>query len=394
MNSNAKLATVLFAVAALGCRGTAITAVGGGDGADSMPASAATATPGGAARVENIVDTTMDNKIAEYVTIPAKWKFEGVLLQGGKSTCESYAFAVYRASSADGQSFGEEMPQMMWAYGNGPKPASGCLPLSAPMSAQEFLKYISTTMQVQYVSDAPVPAALAAGVKHTQASYAQQEPFYAAHNLPVPKNTADGAAAEVRYKSGSVEMKGRLTDFITCTETTHPGMKSMLRGMPDRPASTIGKCTASVAYVSAPANAFAEVVRLWDSPGMGFRQNKEWGDAWSKRYAEQGNAATQQLIGAVSNSMAEQRQEIQHTMAVQQKVHDQFLQTMQAGTQASMDRAAESANSNHRMAQDMVDYSLDRQTVLDTTTGTYYKVSNQLTPGGTVAKTHADGTIW
>jgi hypothetical protein len=59
-----------------------------------------------------------------------------------------------------------------------------------------------------------------------------------------------------------------------------------------------------------------------------------------------------------------------------------------------MAHAAEVANSNHRAAQDMVDYSLDRQTILDTTTGTYYKVTNQLTAGGTVIKTHADGSPW
>ena len=39
-------------------------------------------------------------------------------------------------------------------------------------------------------------------------------------------------------------------------------------------------------------------------------------------------------------------------------------------------RAAEVANSNHRMAQDMVDYSLDRQTVRDPGTGQISKVSS------------------
>jgi hypothetical protein len=81
-------------------------------------------------------------------------------------------------------------------------------------------------------------------------------------------------------------------------------------------------------------------------------------------------------------------------MAVQQQAHDQSLQTMQEGTDRSMARAAEASQSSHRMAQDMVDYSLDRQTILDTNTGTYYKVTNQLTPGGSVVKTHADGTPW
>jgi predicted transcriptional regulator len=73
-------------------------------------------------------------------------------------------------------------------------------------------------------------------------------------------------------------------------------------------------------------------------------------------------------------------------------VHDQFLQTMAAGTQASMDRAADVANSNHRMAQDMVDYSLDRQTVLNTNTGQIYKITNQVTVGGALQQVHGDGT--
>jgi hypothetical protein len=40
----------------------------------------------------------------------------------------------------------------------------------------------------------------------------------------------------------------------------------------------------------------------------------------------------------------------------------------------------------------MVDYSLDRQTVLDTNTGQTGKISNQVTPGGSLQKVHADGT--
>jgi hypothetical protein len=249
-------------------------------------------------------------------------------------------------------------------------------------------------MNLAYAGDAPMPEGLAKAVNQYQASYAQPAPFYAQHNLPPPHNTADGAAALVKYKQNGVAMEGRLTVLLTCAEVTHPGMHSVLAGMASTPATMSGKCTAGVGYVTAPESKFAAVVRLWDEPAMGAKQNKEWGDAWVKRYAEQSNAANQRLIGSVTDAMAHQRQEIAHTMAVQQTVHDQFLRTMEAGTQASMDHAAEVANSNHRMAQDMVDYSLDRQTILDTTTGTYYKVTNELTPGGTVIKTHADGSPW
>jgi hypothetical protein len=286
------------------------------------------------------------------------------------------------------------MPQILWAYGNGPKPKMGCLPLEKPMSAQEFLKYLSTTMLVAYSGAAPMPDGLTKAVKQFQDSYAQPAPFYAQHNLPPPHNTADGAAALVRYKQNGVEMEGRLAVLLTCAETPHPGFHSILAGMASTPPTTSGKCTAAVGYVTAPESRFAAVVRMWDDPALGAKQNTDWGNAWVKRYADQGNAANQAMINAVDRRFAAQRQEIEHTMAVQQTVHDQFLRTMQEGTDQSMAHAAEVANSNHRAAQDMVDYSLDRQTILDTTTGTYYKVTNQLTAGGTVIKTHADGSPW
>jgi len=61
---------------------------------------------------------------------------------------------------------------------------------------------------------------------------------------------------------------------------------------------------------------------------------------------------------------------------VQQQEHDQFLQQMQAGTDASMANAAAIADSNHQMAMDTVDYSLDQQTVMDPNTGAVNKVSS------------------
>lgn len=395
MGTKGKLATILIALTLFGCKGMQTTSEAStGNGASGAAGDGAATTSSGGTRVENIIDTTMDNKVAYSVTIPAQWKFQGVLLQGGVATCESYAYISYRATSADGQSFDEFMPQLMWAYGNGPKPTSGCLPLDKPMSAQEFLKYLSTTMQVAYAGDAPVPEPLATGVKQSQASYAQPAPFYAQHNLPPPHNTADGAAALVKYKQNGVAMEGRLTVFLTCSEVTHPGMHSILAGMASTPTTTTGKCTANVGYVTAPESQLAALVRMWDSPALGAKQNPDWGNAWVKRYAEQGKAANDAMIHAQDQKFAAQRQAIEHTMAVQQAVHDQFLQTMQEGTDRSMARAAEVANSNHRAAQDMVDYSLDRQTILDPNTGNYYKVSNQLDLNGSLIRAHGDGSPW
>ena len=117
-----------------------------------------------------------------------------------------------------------------------------------------------------------------------------------------------------------------------------------------------------------------------------------WVAAWSQRYANQLQAQTTQFLNESNAAFAARQQGYKDAAAVQQKAHDQFLQTMQAGTDRSMANAAQVANSNHTMAADMVDYSLDRQTVMDMNTGQTGKVSNQLTPGGALQKVHGDGT--
>jgi hypothetical protein len=389
MNANARVTTILLAITVFGCKGplqTSAASVAAGSGSGD-------AAPSGT-RVETIVDPTMNNEPAFYATVPAKWKFQGALLQGGPATCDSFFYSTYRVTSDDGQSFGEVMPQLLWVYGNGPKPKTGCLPIDRPMSAQDFLKNLSTTMQVAYLGDAPLPETFAKGVKQAQDYWSHPQPGFAANNLAAPRVTTDAAAAVVGFKSGSSRMKGRLAVFLQCTETTRPGFHSLLRGIPDTPPITQGKCTASVGYVATPENQFVSVVRLWDNPAMGLRQNTDWGNAWVKRHAEEGNKMNKEMIGRAEGQLATERQEVAHTMAVQQQMHNEFLDTMQRGTDMSMQRAADAAYSNHRMASDMVDYSLDRQTVLDTDTGTIYKITNQVTPGGTLQKLHGDGSPW
>jgi hypothetical protein len=395
---------MLVAFALLGCKGVQPTsAASGGSAAASGGAGdgAATSSSSGATRVENVVDTTMDNKVAFYVTIPAKWKFQGILLQGGEDACESLFNGVYRVTSEDGQSFGEYMPQMLWAYGDGPRPRTGCLPVNKPMRAQDFLKYLSTTMQFANISDAPMPGALAEAVKRWQDAYAHQAAqFSAGQNLPPPHNTADGAAAMVRYKQNGVSMEGRLAVMITCTETPHPAFHA---GMVNKPATISGKCTASASYVTAPENQFAAVLRQWDDPAMGPRQNKEWGDAWMKRYAEQAAASAQGFDRIVQQqnktfldnsdrNFQAQQDSFRQAAAERHQMNNEFMDAMQQRTNGSIQRTGDAMQARSTSTSDWVDYALDRQTVFDTNTGQTGKISNQVTPGGSLQKVHGDGT--
>ncbi len=81
---------------------------------------------------------------AYEIHVPAKWHFQGILIQGGN--CVPVPFGVFRTTSLDGLTFVEQMPTLGWAWGTGPGANvnnSGCLPLRQAMGAQDFLKYLS-----------------------------------------------------------------------------------------------------------------------------------------------------------------------------------------------------------------------------------------------------------
>jgi len=380
---------IFVALALLGCKSPT-------ESSDAGTGAAATAS---GARTEDVPDTTLNNMTAFSVTMPSNWKFQGVLLQGGVALCDSLASRVWRATSPDGSSFVEEEPQLLWAWGNGPKPVQGCLPQNGPLSAQDLLAHVAGMLHVTYVGPDQMPEAMARAVKQYQDATAHPDPFYAAHNLPAPKIRAEGAAALVRFKRGSTDMQGRLTTFVQCVETTHPGVIQIDKAHPGRPLqmgpvppTTVNKCTANVTYMAAPGNQLTSLERQWDTAQMGPKQNKDWGDAWVKRKAQQGQAVTDAMIKSSWERFNAQQKEIAHTMAVQQQQHDQFLATMQAGTDRSIANANAAIYARSTAASDMVDYSLDRQTVMNTNTGAIYKITNQVTPGGPLEKVHGDGT--
>jgi hypothetical protein len=391
--------TVILAMAALlGCKGSTETAPASAGNAEDGTSATATALAAGGTRVATVADATLNNIPAFSVTIPAGWKFQGTLLQGGVALCDSNASSVWKATGPDGLTRVEQLPQMLWASGDGPKPVKGCLPQQRQISAQDFLTHVAAMLHVDYVGPDTVPVALAQGVKQMQDGFAQQASVYAARNLQAPKYQIEGDAAKVRYKAGSVEMAGRLTIFLQCVETAHAGAIAIDRAHPGRPLqmgpvrpTTVDKCEADVTYMTAPQGQLPGLIRQWDAPGMGFQSNRDWGNAWVKRKAQQGQQITDSMIKSSWDRFNVQQKEIAHSMAVQQQEHDQFLATMQEGTNRSIARTYDSMNARSTAASDMVDYSLDRQTVLDMNSGAIVKIPDQVTPGGDLVKVHGNG---
>jgi hypothetical protein len=386
MTTIARVAAVLLAFTFFGCKGPVETSAAASN-EGSASAGFADNASGGATKVQYISDPTLNNMNAFAITIPTKWHFQGILYQGGN--CTPIPFGVFRATSPDGLSFVERLPALAWFWGKGPflkfMPKTDCLPLSGPLSAQQFLVYLAGVMKVQYVGPEAVPEAenemAQKALRDAEAVYA---PKYAASHLTPPKTTRELARAIVTYRNGTFTMKGRLKVMIECTETFHPGQPGLTPyggpGHPPQqttgPPSTVDKCTAGVTYYAAPDNQYAALVRQWDTPGMGGKAQDPWQQAWIKRNQEQTQAMMNQMNRDAQARMQAQSQQFQHDQAVRQQMHEQFLATMQRGTDQSMARAQQNMNARSTATSDWVDYALDRQTVADPSTGQVSKVSS------------------
>ncbi len=397
MNTKGRLGTILVVLALFGCKGPvqassantsqpASNASSDGDAAGGMSASGS--GYGGGTQVEYIADPTMNNMNAFSITIPANWHFQGVLMASGD--CTSGPFVVFRATSPDGQSKVERLPAMGWTWGTGPlaqHKENSCMPLTGPMSAKDYLKYLAATMHLEYAGEEQVPQQDLAAMQRQGEEAAR---YYGGNASSGPHSEL--ARALVISQNGSVAMKGELRATLICSQMNFPGMRSGVRGVPDRAPSTSNVCSAGVTYFSAPQNQLAGLTSAWDAARMGGRPEQQWKDAWVQRNKQRTAQIVAGMAAQSEASLAAQRQQFAHSQAVQQEMHEDFMATMQRGTDMSMARTGDAMAARGTSTSDWVDYSLDRQTVMDTNTGRIYKTSNQVTPGGSLQKVHGDGT--
>ena len=302
------------------------------------------------------------------VTYPAKWHFQGTVLQG--TGCSNIPLPVYRMFSPDGLSEIERLPRLDWKWSVPavPEAGTGCMPFTKVMSGKEILQYISAILKVEYVRDLPVAPAKVA---------AYQQALANTPNIPgAPKHFPDEgdlASALVRYRNGSFVIEGRLDAQVRC------GHSQLRSGIPTGPAVwDIHNCLANVHYSHAPAAQFSAVSALADQVQDAPIQN--WLHTSIAQHvaqtAHEGQVRLQDAARQDRARAAAQQQQFEQGQALRQQQHEEFLATMQRGAQMSMNQAAQIANSNHTIASDWVDYSLDQQTVRDPNTGQVSKVSS------------------
>ncbi len=375
---NAKLAVAGLAAVLVGgvivgrfARRAPATAVPPAAGAVS-PVAGQSAPPAKGLRTEAIHDPAL-NMDAFLVTVPAEWHFQGAFFPG--TGCSQVPSPVYRAYSPDGLTEVEGLPRLDWSWSNlpfGPKTTQpGCLPLKEAMSASEFLKYLSATLEVEYVGEVPVPADMAeAQKKNLEQANAMSAQNAARMHLEPMTQHAEMAQAKVRYHNGTFPMEGLLTASVTCLHSPVPDYQHQHHGY------ATDSCNASVRLVRAPEGKLEPAAKLLDAHTTGARANPQWVQAYMALQARRGQQMLKQQMDSSNEQLRRSHEQFMQSQAMRQRQHEQFMATMQRGTDMSMHRAAQIANTNHTMASDWVDYALDQQTVRDPSTGQVNKVSS------------------
>jgi hypothetical protein len=327
-----------------------------------LPAAAHVAVAPGAMQTATIHDPGMDMD-AFTVPYPAKWHFQGTVLQG--TGCSTIPLPVYRVFSPDGLSEIERMPRVDWRWSSGgpPGPApTGCAPFKQVMTGKEILQYTSAILKVEYVRDLAVAPEKVAAYRQALAPIAGAPGGFNMKRFP---DEGDLASAVVRYKNGSFTMEGRLDAQVRCQHTQMG---------PAGRVWDIHVCWANLKYTHAPETQFNTVSAISDDVHEAVVQ--QWLSSYLTEQARKGQEMLNRQMQTNNARMAAQQEQFQRGQAMRQRQSDEFNATLARGTQMSMNQAAQVANSNHTIASDWTDYSLDQQTVRDPNTGQLSKVSS------------------
>ncbi|MBD5633045.1 MAG: hypothetical protein IAI49_01090 [Candidatus Eremiobacteraeota bacterium] len=181
---------------------------------------------------------------------------------------------------------------------------------------------------------------------------------------PMHPDVTGGVADErVVSKNGTFQIEERLRTTVFCTRQT----TGVIEGLT--------QCQAFIQVARAPKGRLDALAREIDEEKLGFGQPlpayqqrlAQWYDARFAAFREQGREDM-----ARSNELI--RSSFEHSMALQQHEHEQFMNQLQSETDASMNRTARAMNARSTAASDWTDYALDQQTV--TGSGGTVKISN------------------
>jgi hypothetical protein len=331
--------------------GLAVGALAGAAVAIAL-AAAGTAAPDGATREVSIKDPVL-NMEAFSMTIPSKWIFDGAVESG--SACTDSPTPVVRLESPDGLYVIKTLPRIDWSWTDNGRPNQGgkdCTIFPGPKTAHDILMNMLPILQVEYVGDIPVP------------ELAQAQRQAAQNDRPGFTNSIDKARVKVKFHINKIEMEGRVNVFISCHGLNGGHV-----------------CTAGISRTWAPAGKYDD--SMFESISKTFQVNASWTQTREQialkklqQQADAGNAMLKGQADEANRRMRARYDSFQQSQQLHQKEHDDFLATMQRGTDMSMARTQDNMNARGRAADDWADYSLDQQKRLDPNTGIITKDSS------------------
>jgi hypothetical protein len=277
---------------------------------------------------------------ASQVAVPAGWKVQGQMAMG---RCTNLPDASWDAVSPDGRSQFYVLPQFGWRWGNGAQYSHGCIPLSGPLQAADFLqKFAARSGDLRILTAMPVADAF----RHREENFTARINSNNSRLLPQLQARNSGDVAAVR----AIDAKGdemRLRAWVQCQESSHGG-----------------SCFAKVDILSAPKGRLNALVDLVDSHNLvQDHPTQQWQAALMNR---QQRTANQQMDAlrrqAAANSQMLHQQYLDSSARLAAE-HQAGMEQLQRSTNSSMNNAMNSMNAHSTAASDMQDYSLNQQTV-------------------------------
>ena len=321
------------------------------------PNGAASGAPTGT-KVVTITDPNLNMK-AYSMTIPPDWTFHGIVVQG--TPCAVGAFPVFRTSSPDGLVGMKMLPRLDWTWSESrnyqPKPNAACLPYQKEIPATDFLKYMIKILNVEFVRDEPVP------------QLAENRRNAAARSTPQFTSTVDQASARVRYNINKIQIDEVLAVFVGCSVYTLPNLGRQ------------HTCSGNVTRYWAPQGQYSQ--DTFKAIFKTFAIDQEWSAKWNavmvqriKDMAEQNGKIIRQYGDQLERQRNAMHAQWQAGQDMRQRQHEEFMSTLQRGTNMSMQRTADNMNARSRMTDDWCDYALDQQKRMDPNTGVITKDSS------------------
>lgn len=287
------------------------------------------------------------------ITLPSNWMFQGGLVR--QSSCSVLVSHYFRASGPAGLYGIKMLPRFDWGWSNNaqytPGPESNCLPYDRPIPAADFLQYMVKLLHVEYMKDLTTEAEREANRKRT-ANPGPAGPTF---------QTWEVARALTRFKINSIQEEEVVGVEVSCAYNTWI-----------RPSRIVPshRCAAWVTLTWAPEGK-AESTDAMLRPMITGGVNPAWYQR-SKQVEDQQTALSIAQITARGEAT-------RHQMDLSFKQHEDFMATMQRGSDRNLEDQKHIWSGQQRMADDWCDYALGLQKRYNPETGQLYKSSSAST---------------